>query len=501
MAPLLLERDFTRYFDHPTISNTVHLYVNDASYTCSGILLAQQSPVFEKLVLDGNETILLDQFFFPGTEKVIKECLLFLYGKSVGINAGNLEVVVKFAVFYQIEPLFEACVTWMRNNMKAKNIFLFDKMRQSLEGEKRSRVFDICYELINKPNAANAIATKIQEKLTAEEDIDKEFFLKFITIAPKSSSDLLISWVKISDENKMSILNHSEELSLRAILPDISDFTKFISALSEGSTSVEVMKQVLDIQQQYVQMALNTPASSAASSSSAASASSAVGTPVDNQSETQSEIGSVCNSDSDTEVVDLRGDKAKGKRVRGVRNKGNKQQAEGSKPQPVFKPSKAPEQGKPQAVFKPNNPGESSDLKPQPVSKPSAPQEISKTSTQESSYGVPNAHQIFVGSLPDNTNCHELGKVFFSYGKVVHAKVTGLNFGFVGFENNDAVQKIHNLVKNGVEFWYNQTKLDVRETRNNPAQAGRGGGRGGLRGRGRGGGSRGRARGSQRGHV
>jgi len=140
MAPLPLERDFTKYFNHQTISNTVQLYVNDASYSCSGIILAQQSPVFEQLVLDGNDTILLDQFFFPGTEKVIKECLLFLYGKSVGVNAGNVEIVVKFAVFYQIEPLYQACITWMKNNCKAKNIFLFYKISQSLEGEKQEAV-------------------------------------------------------------------------------------------------------------------------------------------------------------------------------------------------------------------------------------------------------------------------------------------------------------------------------------------------------------------------
>lgn len=76
---------------------------------------------------------------------------------------------------------------------------------------------------------------------------------------------------------------------------------------------------------------------------------------------------------------------------------------------------------------------------------------------------APNAHQIFVGNLPNNTVTEDLGKVFDSYGKVVHVRVTPNNFGFVVFESDDPVQTILEAVKTGVKFFLAEQRLNVEE--------------------------------------
>ena len=76
---------------------------------------------------------------------------------------------------------------------------------------------------------------------------------------------------------------------------------------------------------------------------------------------------------------------------------------------------------------------------------------------------APNAHQIFVGNLPNNTVYGDLEEKFKSYGNVVHVRVTPNNFGFVVFENEEPVQAILSAVKSGEKFFLNEQRLNVEE--------------------------------------
>lgn len=76
---------------------------------------------------------------------------------------------------------------------------------------------------------------------------------------------------------------------------------------------------------------------------------------------------------------------------------------------------------------------------------------------------APNAHQIFVGNLPNNTVYGDLEDKFKIYGNVVHVRVTPNNFGFVVFENEDPVQAILSAVKGGEKFFLNEQRLNVEE--------------------------------------
>lgn len=76
---------------------------------------------------------------------------------------------------------------------------------------------------------------------------------------------------------------------------------------------------------------------------------------------------------------------------------------------------------------------------------------------------APNAHQIFVGNLPNNTVYGDLEEKFKMYGNVVHVRVTPNNFGFVVFENEDPVQAILSAVKSGEKFFLNEQRLNVEE--------------------------------------
>jgi len=76
---------------------------------------------------------------------------------------------------------------------------------------------------------------------------------------------------------------------------------------------------------------------------------------------------------------------------------------------------------------------------------------------------APNAHQIFVGNLPNNASYPDLEEKFKSYGNVIHVRVTPNNFGFVVFENEDPVQAILNAVRGGEKFFLNDHRLNIEE--------------------------------------
>lgn len=76
---------------------------------------------------------------------------------------------------------------------------------------------------------------------------------------------------------------------------------------------------------------------------------------------------------------------------------------------------------------------------------------------------APNANQIFVGNLPNNTAYGDLEEKFKSYGTVVHVRVTPNNFGFVVFENEGPVQAILRESKGGKKFFINDQMLNVEE--------------------------------------
>jgi len=76
---------------------------------------------------------------------------------------------------------------------------------------------------------------------------------------------------------------------------------------------------------------------------------------------------------------------------------------------------------------------------------------------------APNAHQIFVGNLPNNASYPELEEKFKSFGNVIHVRVTPNNFGFVVFENEGPVQAILNAVRSGEKFFLNDHRLNIEE--------------------------------------
>lgn len=76
---------------------------------------------------------------------------------------------------------------------------------------------------------------------------------------------------------------------------------------------------------------------------------------------------------------------------------------------------------------------------------------------------APNAHQIFVGNLPNNTKHEDLESVFKKYGNVVHTRVTPNNFGFVVFENDGPVQEILAEVRDGEKIFLQDNRLNIEE--------------------------------------
>ena len=78
MARLSLERDFTRFLKDPDFHHTVNVYFGKESLKCSGMLLAQLSPVFEKKIKDENGNLLLDEIIDLADDDGIMNAIMFL---------------------------------------------------------------------------------------------------------------------------------------------------------------------------------------------------------------------------------------------------------------------------------------------------------------------------------------------------------------------------------------------------------------------------------------
>jgi len=214
------------------------------------MILAQQSVVIEILIRTECGILTFEKMENVGTIDQKVDCIKFMYGAPLELNVKNIETTLKFAHFYGVEDLFNKSLKWIKTNLSPRNIFMFADISKSFESEPHLHKFQAVLDEFIVKNA-DAAGLELAERLTHGDHIDPSIFMSILKHSPSNGSALLREWVEKSSENKTMILQKSEGLDFLELFPTQPDFTNFIACLSSGSDSVESMKQVLALQQNY----------------------------------------------------------------------------------------------------------------------------------------------------------------------------------------------------------------------------------------------------------
>eukprot|EP00116_Pleurobrachia_bachei_P001750 sb/3462012/ len=123
--------DVSRFFNNTTYNRSIKLWVNNVSFTCSRLVLAKHSTVFEHHLRDSPPSLLLEDFQGEeGVEDAIQDALVLMYGGAVVLTPRNISVIARFATLYTVEELLNTVLEWVNTNLTVENVMpLFTALR------------------------------------------------------------------------------------------------------------------------------------------------------------------------------------------------------------------------------------------------------------------------------------------------------------------------------------------------------------------------------------
>ena len=113
---------FFRSFELPQV---VCLKINQSKIYVNSVILALHSPVFEEIILEGNDEITLESsLHYPGAEPSIQLCLQFIHGDEVKISLDQIPILYHFASVYKIKSMEEQCVECFMEYVQHINVYI-----------------------------------------------------------------------------------------------------------------------------------------------------------------------------------------------------------------------------------------------------------------------------------------------------------------------------------------------------------------------------------------
>ena len=169
-----------------------------------------------------------------------------MHGAKLTFSDDNVEVVLKFSSLYKIKDLFSATVLWIEKSLRDTSgvaavvaILKFLKISHFLDNGDSQKIkkcvfshlekfgFDIKMDTVDgfkhdliRPHLVGMSGQDVSELLKTE----------------PFNSDFLVEWSSLSATNKKFVLDHPALFNLEAIFRAESDFSKFMSILSEDES-------------------------------------------------------------------------------------------------------------------------------------------------------------------------------------------------------------------------------------------------------------------------
>ena len=252
LKKLNLDRDFTRFFNDPTFPYKVTVCIGKERFLCSGVLLAQQSPVLEKKFREDDGVLMFEEMLdLENSDTVLVDCIQFLHGKDLLFAPEHISAVMKFASFYKVQDLFKKGLEWIKftlNESKSiKDMVEFLRLSNSLDAHDSISLKSVIKLFIglNKDIVGSQIGNFLELGVTGFD------LAHILEQRPASCGCILKRWCSLKTENRNFVVNNSSLFNFGNIFPDVDEFNTFLSSLSIESQSVNAMKALLDIQKLY----------------------------------------------------------------------------------------------------------------------------------------------------------------------------------------------------------------------------------------------------------
>ena len=262
---LQLDRNITRFIGDETFPFKVTVCIGEKQIVCSGIALAEQSRVLESKIREDNGTLMFEEMIpimdKPDNAEILLQCIRYLHGAPLNLSYDNLEVILKFASWYQVTDLVSSCLKWLRNadvlflldtpGAILKHIMLLFKLSNCLSSEENAALKDLAHKLV-LAHSSEMFWIKMIDFIDAE--MDGFDFVKMIdNYTGNGGGDIMRKWVALSVDNRNFVYNNPSLFDFRALFPgDEDDFSNFILLMSDDtSLPRHFLKVLLEIQKGY----------------------------------------------------------------------------------------------------------------------------------------------------------------------------------------------------------------------------------------------------------
>ena len=257
MASTLPETvNVSRFLNRKEFSNTVEIIVNETKFVCSGVIVAQQSPVFEKLFMGGATFVLLEDFFFQGSELAIEECLTLLYGGKVLITISNIASLVRFSLIYEIKFMWDLAFDWIKENTTSSHICkIFDIANLPEVKSRKGDLMAFCLEFMkkNEEDIAQELITRLQDD---KKGVVRDFVKAMLqlTNCPGYISFLVV-FCGEGSSNTNFILDLSEFINYENLFSQYKElFTQLVGSMNKSMEDPFRLKQLIGIQMSVLKM-------------------------------------------------------------------------------------------------------------------------------------------------------------------------------------------------------------------------------------------------------
>ena len=256
---LSLDRDFTRFLNDPTFPYKVTVCIGNERILCSGALLAQQSSVLERKMREDDGVLIFEEMLdVENKNNGLHACIRFLHGADMNIRFEDFTVILKFASFYEVKGLFEEAMKWLRHHLKTSR-----SVRDAIQYLKLSNCFH------NSDNTKK-LKSEIQFFIRSNKDIfcskvienlDSEIagfdIINIINEDLVNSAQILKKWASFSNENRSYIIKNHSNFDLIKLFRNEEEFSSFICLISDGTSSAESFKALLDLQKAFFTLKLS----------------------------------------------------------------------------------------------------------------------------------------------------------------------------------------------------------------------------------------------------
>lgn len=247
---LTLQQDFTRFMGDDTFPFKVTAIIGNSQIPCSGVLISQQSEVMEQKIRDENGVLIFEEFAgIENCEETLKDCLFFLHGAALTFSVYTIANILKFASFYKIENLFFKGLSWITDCHQigvSETIYYF-KIANCLHSEDSEKLKSAILNCISCGAEASEVLITTSDAITGEDIamiLQRRPVQQFIEIFEQ--------WLSLSPTNRKFPISNSTLFNFINIYPNLDDFSRFMSIISQDQLDANHVTKLLEIQKNYM---------------------------------------------------------------------------------------------------------------------------------------------------------------------------------------------------------------------------------------------------------